>query len=359
MPYTFLHAAEQSDEMNPQQIKLQECLKECWGVDPHTTAFLCQYFKPFFDNTNYHNLIEDFLNKSVKLNIQFPLDKKLIYLPFYDGVIQATKFHPVVYETPYVRIMAGCAAPEEREPFHTHIWKSLLVVFEEASYYVEYANGSSEFLNLRPGIYELPPEDLYACTNVGKNKENCLRFEVKENNEFTQTSEVNTLINNNSIEENDVEIFEKKIAYFFCVDNEEPVVEAYMSALQKLKIIERNSVELLEKEMIPYLEKAYQSIEQQRNWKFDTHEAAKIEFQIILGNLNGAPFEVIQDLMIQLYTIVFQSDSPLIQKAACLRTFLYQYKARLLMSEGKLSERDQRIMLEIAKTSKEFLNSIK
>ena len=142
MPYAFLHAEQL-------EVKLQECLIECWGVDPHTTRFLCQYFKPFLENKNSHHHITEFLNQSHKLNIQFPTDKKLICLPSHDGVIQATKFHPVVYETPYVRIMAGAAAPDEREPFHTHIWKSLLVVFEEASYYVEYANGSSEFLNLR------------------------------------------------------------------------------------------------------------------------------------------------------------------------------------------------------------------
>lgn len=69
--------------------------------------------------------------------------------------------------------MAGSAAPGEKEPFHTHIWKSLLVVFEEAVY-VEYENGSSEYLNLRHGIDELTTENLYACTNIGKNKENCL-----------------------------------------------------------------------------------------------------------------------------------------------------------------------------------------
>lgn len=174
LPSTYLQAE------NPQQTKLQKCLSECWGVDSHTTMFLCNYFKPFLEEKKFHNFIDDFFNKSINLNIQFPIDKKLISLPCHDGVIQATKFHPVIFESPYVRIMAGCAEPQEREPFHTHIWKSLLVVFEAASYYIEYANGQTEFLNLSPGVYELPPESLYACTNIGKSKENCLRFEVKE-----------------------------------------------------------------------------------------------------------------------------------------------------------------------------------
>jgi hypothetical protein len=171
---------------------------------------------------------------------------------------------------------------------------------------------------------------------------------------------VNSLIkNNDAIVENEMEIFEKKIAYFYGVDNEEPVIEAYMNALEKLKKGESGSIELLEKEMIPHLEKAYQSIKQQRNWNFDPQLAAKIEFQIILGNLKGSSFEVVQDLMIQLYSTVFQSDSPLIQKAARLRTFLYQYKASLLRIEHRLSEGDQRVMFEIAEISKVFLNSIK
>lgn len=178
MPCMFLCA--ELDNVNPQKVKLQECLKNCWGVDPHTAAYLCQYFEPLLEIKNSNLFIEDFINKSVRLDIQFPIDKDLVCLSPHDGVIQATKFHPVVYETPYVRIIAGCANPGEREPFHTHAWRSLLVVFEDAAYYVEYANGIHELLNLQPGIYELPPEDLYACTNVGIKKENCLRFEVKD-----------------------------------------------------------------------------------------------------------------------------------------------------------------------------------
>lgn len=171
--------------------------------------------------------------------------------------------------------------------------------------------------------------------------------------------EASLIKNNNLIEKNEMEIFEKKIAYFFSVDNEAPVIEAYMNALEKLKMIESNPIEFIEKEMIPHLEKAYQSIKQQRNWNFEPHIAAKIEFQIILGNINGSTFEAVQDLMIQLYSTIFQSDSHFIQKAATLRTFLYQYKASLLKIKPSLTEEDQRVMLEIAKTSKEFLNSIK
>lgn len=176
IPYTCLHAEEDSF----QQIKLQNCLMETWGVDVRTTAYLCHYFKPFLENENFHHLIDDFVTESIKLDIQFPIDKKLICLPPDDGVIQATQFHLVVFESPYVRILAGRANPQEKEPLHSHIWKSLLVVFSDASYHIEYANGLTEFLNIDPGIYELLPESPYACTNIGPTQENCLRFEVKD-----------------------------------------------------------------------------------------------------------------------------------------------------------------------------------
>ena len=128
MVFAFLifHAwvhAEALDNLKAQTMKLQECLQENWGVDKWTTAFLCQRFKPFLEDKNYHHLIDEFIDKSAALNIQFPMDKQLTCLSSDDGVIQATKFHPVVYETPYVRVMAGCANPGEREPFHTHLGK--------------------------------------------------------------------------------------------------------------------------------------------------------------------------------------------------------------------------------------------
>src|SRR5438067_439365 len=87
------------------------------------------------------------------------------------------------------------------------------------------------------------------------------------------------------LEEKSLEAFETEIAYFFGVNDQQPVVEAYISALKKLDEIGLNkSEDLLEKEIVPYLEDAYKSIAQQRNWHFNTHLAAQIELQVILGN---------------------------------------------------------------------------
>lgn len=162
------------------------------------------------------------------------------------------------------------------------------------------------------------------------------------------------------IEKKSMEEFEKDIAYFFGVNNPKPVIESYVQALKKLEEMGSHcSLNLLKQEIVPYLENAYKEIAQQRNWEFDTHQAALLELQIILGNANQASFENVQNLMIKLYTLVFQSDSPLIRKAAMLRTFLYQYKVNLLKKEQDISQEDQHVMLSLAKTSEKYLNSIK
>ncbi|MBS0649250.1 MAG: hypothetical protein JSS10_08525 [Verrucomicrobia bacterium] len=152
------------------------------------------------------------------------------------------------------------------------------------------------------------------------------------------------------------EPFEKEIAYFFGVDHEGPVVKAYLKAIKKLEEIGPNgSKKRLHHEMMPYLENAYKEIAHQRNLNFDTTKAADIEFQIILGNALGSTFEIVQDLMIQLYTVIFQTHSPAIKKAAMLRTFLYQYKAEV-MKEGEIPLDDQELMIEVAKASEKYLS---
>lgn len=347
-----------SSDLNAMKYaELKTCFEHCWGMDSHTSVFIGKYFKTFLESEEGCFFLDDFIAKSLKQDIQFPIDQDLTHLSHDDGVVQATKFHPIIFESPYVRILAGCAAPGEREPFHSHSWKSLLVVFEEAKYKIEYKNGSDELLYLEPGVYELPPEDLYACTNLGTKRENCLRFEVKD----IQKSD-NSLSTDKDIpmfDKDNLEAFEAQIAYFFGVPDPQPVKEAYINALKQIEVIGSHSTDMLQKKVSPYLEEAYQSIAKQRNWSFDIHLAAQIELEIILGNINGASFEKISDLMVQLYTLVFQSDCPKILKAAWLRTFLYQYKTEIIEKEGQISQQDYNLMLNMAKTSEEFLSSIK
>lgn len=174
----LLESVEYQEFEEAKRSALERCLEECWSVDRHTTSFIRKIFESMHDQSVFCALVDDFINKSTKLNIQFSYDKTLRALSEDDGVIKSTKQHIIVFENPYVRILAGAAASGEYEPLHTHAWKSIMVIFEEASYMIEYSNGTQEKITLPVGVYELPPES-YACTNLGT-AEKCLRFEVKE-----------------------------------------------------------------------------------------------------------------------------------------------------------------------------------
>jgi hypothetical protein len=153
---------------------LEECLESCWGVDPRTTKFISAYFAGADDA-----LVDDFINKSEAQEIDFSPDKELAILPPDDGVIAATKFHPIVFESPYVRILAGNGEMGDCEPMHSHRWPSLMVYFEPADYEITYLDGTMESLPTPPGVYELAPEQPYGCRKLDQGKEKCLRFEVK------------------------------------------------------------------------------------------------------------------------------------------------------------------------------------
>ncbi len=161
------------------------------------------------------------------------------------------------------------------------------------------------------------------------------------------------------VEEPKMEDFEKKLAYYFDVNDPEPIIEAYVRALKKLERIgSQTSINVLEQELIPSLEEAYIEIAEQKGLRFDPHQAAKLELQIILGNANGASFETVQNNMSQLYAHVFQSTSPNIRKAAMLRTFLYQYKVDVLKREKGITDAEMNMLIALSDTSKELLNSI-
>lgn len=131
-----------------------------------------------------------------------------------------------------------------------------------------------------------------------------------------------------------------------------------MAALEKLEACKANpSPDDLE-DVLTDLEMAYRSITEQRNWLFDPRRAAQIELEVILGNRKGASFETVAERMVELYELIFESDSPSVLKAAMLRTFLYQYRNRILQVQKKLSQQDQDLLLAIDSASKSFLESL-
>ena len=80
---------------------------------------------------------------------------------------------------------------------------------------------------------------------------------------------------------------------------------------------------------------------------------------MILAQSKRASFEDIYNIMVALYKEMFQSDANGVQKAALLRTFLYQYKIRLLSFDEHLSDADIQLLIDIAKRSEEELNGLK
>jgi hypothetical protein len=150
--------------------------------------------------------------------------------------------------------------------------------------------------------------------------------------------------------------FEAEIAYFYDVPNPQPVRTSYLCALKKLEEIGPHSDrDLLQRELMPHLEAAYQSVALQRQWSFDVRHAAALEFKLFLEDFDGTPLESAIEILAELYRHVFHSNSLNIFKAAMLRTFLYRYKAEIWKKEQTISQADQEFMKKIAQESKNLL----
>jgi hypothetical protein len=150
---------------------------------------------------------------------------------------------------------------------------------------------------------------------------------------------------------------EEDIAYFYDAKEKELIAQNYIQAIKTLEN-ERKSCDekALRDKMVPDLEKAYLEVKKQTPLRFDAKKAALYEFDLILAQSKRAAFEEIYEIMVNLYREVFQSETSSIQKAALLRTFLYQYKIRLLSLDKRLSDADIQLLIAIAKRSEEELN---
>jgi hypothetical protein len=153
---------------------------------------------------------------------------------------------------------------------------------------------------------------------------------------------------------------ESEIAYFYGAKERELVAQHYMQAI---KTVEKEGIssdeKVLQDKMLPDLEKAYGEVKKQTSLRFDPKKAAVHECDLILAQSKRASFEDIYNSMVDLYQEMFQSDGNGIQKAALLRTFLYQYKIRLLSFDEHLTDADIHLLMEIAKRSEEELDGLK
>ncbi|MBP9692542.1 MAG: hypothetical protein KBD90_04335 [Alphaproteobacteria bacterium] len=153
---------------------------------------------------------------------------------------------------------------------------------------------------------------------------------------------------------------ESEIAYFYGATERELVAQHYMQAI---KTLEKEGIssdkKSLRDKMLPDLENAYREVKKQTSLHFAPQKAAVHEFDLILAQSKRASFEDIYNIMVDLYREMFQSESSGIQKAALLRTFLYQYKIRLLSLDEHLSDADIHLLIDIAKRSEEELDGLK
>lgn len=176
--FLFCSVGNAADSVKAKRQELHRCLCKCWGIDPHTAVFIEKRLQGFLDDTAHHAILDSFIEKSKKLNINFSADRRLTPLPAEDGVLCSPKQHLVLFESPFVRVLWGSTLPGEVEPLHLHAWPSIIVIIKPTIYKIDYVNGTSEIGNWPIGVYDLPVEH-YSCTNIGPEADACLRFEIK------------------------------------------------------------------------------------------------------------------------------------------------------------------------------------
>jgi len=158
----------------------------------------------------------------------------------------------------------------------------------------------------------------------------------------------------------DLSTLEQELAYFFCVPDIKKVSEHYIKALD---ILEESSSLGLEKSvkdaMISHLNKAYDSVASQTKLEFDTRRAAELEAELIIAQSKKENFEILQDILVRIYTIVFGCKREEVVKACMLRTFLYKYKVYLLNCGKPLNVDDRNFLTLVAKESEKILNKVK
>lgn len=161
------------------------------------------------------------------------------------------------------------------------------------------------------------------------------------------------------LDEVEMSELERELVYLYGATNPEEVAPLYVNSLKELEALGISaSQDKLKAAMVPHLQKAYEVVRNQTGLEFDTLKAAEIECSLILAQTNQESFEKIRDIMISLYETVFRSQSEDIVKAAMLRTFLYQYKVKLVNSNVPLTQRDRKVLISMARESEELLNGL-
>lgn len=160
--------------------KVEKCLNDDYQIDENSAKVITTKLSPLFKTSEGKSVLTDFVKKSSELNIQFIQSFKEVTLSLDDAVLVAPKWHEVLFESHSVRVLNLDSQPGDEEPYHTHSWKSLLVITKSAEFLIINNEGMEERDVWPIGVYELPAESSpSAYFNVGSTNFNALRFEIK------------------------------------------------------------------------------------------------------------------------------------------------------------------------------------
>ncbi len=161
-------------------LELENCLLNCYQVDPNNAVLIRSWFDPLFNEEENHSVIDAFIEKSKKLNIEFTNTPDQELSPD-DGVLKASKWHNILFESAHIRILRGVVNCGECDPFHLHQWERLMVVIQGAVFRTEFFDGTVEIEDCPIGVYELQAETTPAAyTNIGNTIFESLIFEIKK-----------------------------------------------------------------------------------------------------------------------------------------------------------------------------------
>lgn len=173
------HLANHSNFLN-KSLELENCLISCYQIDPNNAVLIRSYFDPLLNEEKYHAVIDSFIEKSEKLDIEFNNTPNQELSPD-DGVLKATQWHNILFESAHVRVLRGVVNCGDCDPFHLHQWERLMVVVQGAAFRTEFFNGTVEIEDCPIGIYELQAETTPSSyTNIGNTIFESLIFEIKK-----------------------------------------------------------------------------------------------------------------------------------------------------------------------------------
>lgn len=152
--------------------------------------------------------------------------------------------------------------------------------------------------------------------------------------------------------------FEQEIAYFFEAENPKPIKEHYINAIGIFTAAKYQSQQTISGLVTPYLVSAYTEIQKQTGLNFSIETAARYEFDLIWAQSQKCSQEDIREIMVKLYTEIFQTTNDAIEKAARLRTFLYSYKIAVQSMAAGLQDSDVALLKAIAQQSEQELKTL-